>query len=94
MKYLQESRDDETDSQMGENTCIVGKVKYRVVNIEVQTALNGAGARLESEELPVFVKMKKNNVIYHSSYLLNRKEQEIARSACSLILQQGKFALD
>ena len=33
MKYLQESRDDETDSQMGENTCIVGKVKYRVVNI-------------------------------------------------------------
>ena len=66
MKYLWETRGEETGSQIGENTYIAGKVKYREVNIKVQTSLSEAGARLESEELPVFVKMKKNNVIYHS----------------------------
>ena len=29
VKYLRESRDDQTGSQIGENTYIVGKVKYR-----------------------------------------------------------------
>lgn len=55
-----------------------------MVNIEVQTALNEAGARLESEELPVFVKMKKNNVIHHSQ-LFSKQTGARNSTVCTFI---------
>ena len=73
VRYLQNREADETGSQIGENTYIVGKVKHKLVNTDVQTSLREAGAMLRSEELPVFFKIKRNHVIYHSQSLSKRR---------------------
>ena len=66
VRYIQEHKAVETGSQIGNNTFIIGKVKHRKVDMDSQTSLIEAGARLIEEELPVFYRIKKNNTVYHS----------------------------
>ncbi len=73
MRDLQKHKVEETGSQIGEDTYVLGKVKHTQLNTDFETSLAEAGATHTSDELPVFYRIKKRNVIHHSQSHLMQK---------------------
>ena len=78
-RYLRDQMKSEKPTPIAKETYLVGKLKHERVDHEVRMALGEAGANLRTDVLPVFGRIKKSGVVYHS--YLHSKGQGLRNSS-------------